>query len=48
MKVEGRINRDARGFVKFPFPAHRAVEAKERTAVAIANGLILKSKADQP
>lgn len=48
LKVEGSINRDVRGFVKFPFSAQRVVDAKERTAVAIANGLILKSKADRP
>ena len=42
LKLEGRINRDVSGFVKFPFSAHRAVAAKERTVVAIANGLILK------
>lgn len=41
LKFDGRINRDMSGFVKFPFSAHKAVAAKERTAVAIANGLIL-------
>jgi hypothetical protein len=49
LKFEGRINREVRGFVKFPFSAQRAVEAKERTAVAIANVLMLKNReADQP
>jgi hypothetical protein len=49
LKFEGRINREVRGFVKFPFSAQRTVEAKERTAVAIANVLILKNReADQP
>lgn len=39
---EGRINREVSGFVRFPC-AERAVDAKERTADAIANGLILKN-----
>jgi hypothetical protein len=43
LKVEGRINFDVSGFVKFPFSAHRAVDVKERTAAPIANNLILKS-----
>lgn len=43
LKVEGRINFDVSGFVKFPFSVHRAVDVKERTAAPIANNLILKS-----
>lgn len=44
MKFEGSIIREVSGFVKLPFSTQRAVEAKERTADAIANGLILKDK----
>ncbi len=42
MKFEGRINRDVDGFVKLDFAAQIAVEAKERTAAAVANSFILK------
>lgn len=42
LKVEGRINREASGFVKFPFSAQRVVDAKERTAAPIVSNLILK------
>ncbi len=42
LNVEGRINRDVSGFVKFPFSAQRAADVKERTAAPIANNLILK------
>lgn len=44
---EGRINREVSGFVRFDW-AERAVDAKDSTADAIVNGLILKNTADQP
>jgi len=43
LKVEGKMSFEVSGFVKLPFSAQRAVEAKERTAVAIANGLMVKN-----
>ena len=43
----GKINREVSGFVRFPW-AEKAVDAKDRTADATANGHILKNTADQP
>ncbi len=47
LKVEGRLILEVSGFVKLLWSAPRAVAAKERTAVAIVNGFMLK-KAGQP
>lgn len=44
LKVEGRIIRDVRGFVKFPFSADTTADVKERTAAAMAVSLILRMK----
>jgi len=43
LKFEGRMSFEVSGLVKLPFSAQSAVHAKERTADAIANDLILKN-----
>jgi hypothetical protein len=42
LKVEGKRTLEESGAVKFPCSAQRAVEAKERTAVAMPDSLILR------
>ena len=42
MKFEGRSTRDVGGFVEFPFSAQMATAARERTAVAMPESLILR------
>jgi hypothetical protein len=42
LKVEGKRILEESGVVQFPCSAQRAVEAKERTAVAMPDSLILR------
>jgi hypothetical protein len=44
LKVDGSRTREESGVDKFPCSAQRAVEAKERIAVAMPDSLILKKK----